>query len=119
MAKTQLTPRDYYTGERFERECRERLASAWTPVCRTSELDAPGRQKAVIVAGQPVLITRDRAGAIHALSNVCRHRAMTLVDGEVDAEVIRCPYHLWVYGLDGRLAAAPFMGDVDISGCDP
>jgi phenylpropionate dioxygenase-like ring-hydroxylating dioxygenase large terminal subunit len=43
---------------------------------------------------------------------------MILADAERTGEVVRCPYHLWAYGLDGRLLAAPFMGDVDLSGCD-
>jgi phenylpropionate dioxygenase-like ring-hydroxylating dioxygenase large terminal subunit len=113
-----LTPSDYHTAEVFDRECRERLAAAWIPVCRSEELAAAGAQKAVTVGATPVLVTRDRAGAAHALSNVCRHRAMTLVDGEAHADAIRCPYHLWTYGLDGRLWAAPFMDRADLSGCD-
>ncbi|HXQ11549.1 MAG TPA: aromatic ring-hydroxylating dioxygenase subunit alpha [Caulobacteraceae bacterium] len=113
-----LAPRDYRTAEAFDRECRERLAAAWIPVCRSEELAVAGAQKAGMVGATPVLVTRDRSGAAHALSNVCRHRAMTLVEGEAQADAIRCPYHLWTYGLDGALAAAPFMGDVEIAGCD-
>jgi phenylpropionate dioxygenase-like ring-hydroxylating dioxygenase large terminal subunit len=113
-----LTPADFHSATRFERELAERLAPAWTPVCRAEDLAGGGAQKAVVVAGQPVLATRDGAGQVHALSNVCRHRAMTLVDGEARGEAIRCPYHLWAYGLDGRLAAAPFMDGADLTGCD-
>jgi len=113
-----LTPRDYHTAEAFDRECRERLSAAWIPVCRSEEVSAAGAQKAVMVGATPVLVTRDRAGVAHALSNVCRHRAMTLVEGDAQADAIRCPYHLWTYQLDGRLAASPFMGDVDVAGCD-
>jgi phenylpropionate dioxygenase-like ring-hydroxylating dioxygenase large terminal subunit len=112
-----LTPTDYHTAASFEREQRGRLAAAWTPVCRADELAEAGAQKAVIVASQPVLIIRAANGALNALSNVCRHRGMTLVEAEAQGEAIRCPYHLWTYGLDGRLTAAPFMGDADLAGC--
>jgi len=112
-----LTPAAYHAAAIFEREL-ARLATAWTPVCRSDELAGAGAQRAVLVASQPVLVTRDAAGAVHALSNVCRHRGMTLVDGAAQGEAIRCPYHLWTYGLDGRLAAAPFMDGADLSGCD-
>src|SRR5262249_54811008 len=61
---------------------------------------------------------RGADGAVTALSNVCRHRGALLVTGEASGPAIRCPYHLWTYGLDGRLAAAPFMDGVDVSGCD-
>jgi phenylpropionate dioxygenase-like ring-hydroxylating dioxygenase large terminal subunit len=113
-----LTPSDYHTTASFERERRVRLRDAWTPVCRVDELAGAGAQKAAVVAGQPVLVTRGDDGALNALSNVCRHRGMTLVEGDAQSGAIRCPYHLWTYGLDGRLSAAPFMADVDVSGCD-
>ncbi len=113
-----LKPADYHAAASFERELRGPLASSWTPVCRADELPGAGAQKAVVVAAQPVLVTRDAEGRFAALSNVCRHRGMTLVEGETRAEVIRCPYHLWAYGLDGRLAAAPFMDGADLSACD-
>ncbi|HEY1427635.1 MAG TPA: Rieske (2Fe-2S) protein, partial [Caulobacteraceae bacterium] len=113
-----LTPADYWSAASFEREQRERLARAWTPVCRADEMAGAGALKPVLVAGQPVVVTRGAGGVLHALSNVCRHRGMTLVEADGRAEAIRCPYHLWTYVLDGRLAAAPFMGDVDVTGCD-
>ena len=112
-----LTAADYHLAETFERECRNVFARAWTPVCRTDALE-PGSQLAVTIGANPILVTRDKDGALHALSNVCRHRSMTLVEGETRAEAIRCAYHLWSYGLDGALAAAPFMDGVDLSGCD-
>lgn len=65
-----------------------------------------------------MLVTRDREGRVHALSNVCWRRGMTLVDGAARADLIRCPYHLWAHDLDGRLAAAPFMDGADLTGCD-
>jgi phenylpropionate dioxygenase-like ring-hydroxylating dioxygenase large terminal subunit len=113
-----LTPGDYHMAEAFDRECRERLSTCWIPVCRSEELAGAGMQRAVMVGATPVLVTRDGAGAAHALSNVCRHRCMTLVEGEVRADAIRCPYHLWTYRLDGGLAAAPFMQGADLAGCD-
>jgi phenylpropionate dioxygenase-like ring-hydroxylating dioxygenase large terminal subunit len=113
-----LTPGDYHTADAFDRERRERLSASWIPVCRSEELAADGMQRAVIVGATPVLVTRDAAGAAHALSNVCRHRAMTLVDSEARSDVIRCPYHLWTYRLDGGLAAAPLMEGVELAGCD-
>ncbi|HLK26415.1 MAG TPA: aromatic ring-hydroxylating dioxygenase subunit alpha [Caulobacteraceae bacterium] len=116
-ASAALTPADYHTAEAFDRERRTLFARAWTPVCRASAL-VPGAQRAAMVGAQPVLVTRDLGGALHALSNVCRHRGMTLVEGEAHADVVRCPYHLWTYGLDGALQAAPFMQGVDLGGCD-
>jgi choline monooxygenase len=45
------------------------------------------------------------------LSNVCRHRWMKICEGSGHAERLVCPYHAWTYALDGRLRAAPQMGE--------
>jgi Rieske 2Fe-2S family protein len=46
---------------------------------------------------------------------VCRHRGHELLGcGEsTRRRAIRCPYHAWVYGLDGRLRAAPRFGHLE------
>src|SRR5262245_56997388 len=43
---------------------------------------------------------------------------MLLIEDSASAPMIRCPYHLWTYGLDGRFRAAPFMDGADLSQCD-
>jgi phenylpropionate dioxygenase-like ring-hydroxylating dioxygenase large terminal subunit len=55
--------------------------------------------------GVPMLLSRDADGRFHAFLNVCRHRGMRLVEGEVAVEKksIVCPYHGWTYRLEGSL----------------
>ncbi len=113
-----LSPAHFFDPQAFERECAGPIARGWVPVCRSDEVAEAGAQKAVAVAKTLVLVARGRDGVVRALSNVCRHRGMTLVEGEARAEVIRCPYHLWAYGLDGALQAAPFMDEGAVRGCD-
>jgi len=113
-----LTPADYVSAVAFDREARGLFAVGWIAVCRSEEVAGAGAQKAVMAATTPVLIVRLPNGAAAALSNVCRHRALTLVEGETTGMLVRCPYHLWAYGLDGKLEAAPFMDGVDLTGCD-
>ena len=43
------------------------------------------------------------------MSNVCRHRMSTLLEGRGNARSIVCPYHAWTYNLDGTLRGAPAM----------
>jgi len=112
-----LTPADYVTAQAYAREL-PLLARAWTPVCRSEELAEPGAQRPVRVAETPILLTRDKAGKVRALSNVCRHRGMILATEPVAGELVRCPYHLWAFGLDGRLMAAPFMAPGSVNNCD-
>jgi phenylpropionate dioxygenase-like ring-hydroxylating dioxygenase large terminal subunit len=43
------------------------------------------------------------------MSNVCRHRMSTLLEGRGNTRAIVCPYHAWTYNLDGTLRGAPAM----------
>ncbi|MGZ5306466.1 MAG: aromatic ring-hydroxylating dioxygenase subunit alpha, partial [Actinomycetota bacterium] len=47
-------------------------------------------------------------------SNTCRHRGHELLEPgtQRNLRAIKCPYHAWVYGLDGTLNGAPRFGDV-------
>jgi choline monooxygenase len=60
---------------------------------------------------------RDRVGTIRAFSNSCRHRGSAIADGEGNCRAFACPYHGWVYGLDGSLLSAAHMEQA--AGFDP
>jgi phenylpropionate dioxygenase-like ring-hydroxylating dioxygenase large terminal subunit len=52
----------------------------------------------------PVILTRDGQGRLHALLNMCRHRGNRVVrcdDG--NAKRFMCTYHGWTYRNDGAL----------------
>jgi phenylpropionate dioxygenase-like ring-hydroxylating dioxygenase large terminal subunit len=87
----------------------------WVCVGVVDELPAPGAWTALRVGGTPVLLVRDRAGELRGFLNVCRHRAAPLCDdhSSADGPLIRCPYHAWLYRLDGSLARASGVGDPD------
>ncbi len=93
---------------------RDRLfGRCWTPVATAASLPAPGDMLAVDLAGWPLLLVRGKDGGIAVFFNICRHRGMRLVDGKACASVIRCPWHSWAYGLDGRLLATPHFHGVN------
>ncbi len=83
------------------------IAKTWQWVCHVEALREPGSYKAVEIAGQPVVVVRDREGQLRAFYNVCKHRAHHLLEGEGKTSRIMCPYHAWVYRLDGQLVRAP------------
>jgi choline monooxygenase len=65
------------------------------------------------IAGEPVIIVRDKQGTLRAFSNVCRHRAGPIALGSGCKNVLRCQYHGWTYTLDGRLIGTPDIDGVE------
>jgi Rieske 2Fe-2S family protein len=106
-----LTGAEYASPEVFQRE-RERLFHAsWFCAARADTLREPRDFAVVDVAGESVILLRDEEGALRAFFNVCRHRGSRLCDaGGRLPRAIRCPYHAWSYGLDGRLIGTPNVG---------
>jgi choline monooxygenase len=87
---------------------RERIfARAWQYVGRSAAVAKPGSYLAGRVGHVPVVIVRDREGALRGFKNVCRHRAHLVADGEGCRATLQCPYHAWTYDLDGTLLRAP------------
>src|SRR5260221_10282490 len=65
------------------------------------------------VAGEPIVVVRDKEGTLRAFSNVCRHRAGPIALGSGCKNVLRCAYHGWTYTLDGRLIGTPDVEGVE------
>ncbi|MFZ9628276.1 MAG: aromatic ring-hydroxylating oxygenase subunit alpha [Ilumatobacteraceae bacterium] len=111
-----LTGRDYLDPAVYEVDRDLVLHRSWFVAGRGERL-APGNRDVVDVAGESVLLTRDRDGVLHAFANVCRHRGAQLCTGHSASTQgsLMCPYHQWTYALDGRLLATPRLepGEVD------
>jgi phenylpropionate dioxygenase-like ring-hydroxylating dioxygenase large terminal subunit len=94
----------YTSPSRLEAERRVLFRRCPVIVGRESELPAPRRFFTHDAAGAPLLVTRDEAGKVHAMLNVCRHRSARLVEDERGgADEFVCKYHGWKYDLVGRL----------------
>lgn len=86
------------------------FATGWVAVAHTGDVATPGRVVTATVAGQSIIITRDQHGTLRGFYNVCRHRGSRLVTEErCSLRRLRCPYHSWVYALDGTLLGAPLF----------
>ncbi|QOL79409.1 Rieske 2Fe-2S domain-containing protein [Pseudooceanicola spongiae] len=103
-------PVSVYTSPEFlALEAEHVFARSWLCAGRADALREPGDYLTMQIAGEPVLILRDREGQLRAMSNVCRHRMSVLLEGRGNTRVITCPYHAWTYSLDGSLRGAPAM----------
>lgn len=99
---------DAYTkAEWFDADLRSILAKTWQWVCHVEKTREPGAYVTAEIAGQPIAVVRDKQGKLRAFYNVCKHRAHELLSGEGNTSRIMCPYHAWVYKLDGQLVRAP------------
>jgi choline monooxygenase len=59
------------------------------------------------LAGEPIVVVRDKQGSLRAFSNVCRHRAGPIAQGSGCKNVLRCGYHgIFRSQQDGHGAAA-------------
>ena len=103
-----------YTERRwYDADLKAILAKTWQWVCHVEKLRDPGSYLTVQVAGHPVAVVRDGGGVLRAFYNVCKHRAHELLSGEGQVKRIMCPYHAWVYSLEGRLVRAPHTEALD------
>ena len=110
-----LPQRYFISDDVFVKE-RERIFSAeWFCVGRQSQLENAGQYLLADVADESLIIVRDQTERLHGFYNVCRHRGTRMCEEQKGqfAQVIQCPYHAWTYRLDGRLAGAPHMEDVE------
>jgi phenylpropionate dioxygenase-like ring-hydroxylating dioxygenase large terminal subunit len=103
-------PKAVYTSADFAAlEQTHIFARDWLCAGRAEALAKPGDYLTMQIAGEPIIILRDKAGQLRGMSNVCRHRMSKLLDGRGNVRAIVCPYHAWTYNLDGSLRGAPAM----------
>ncbi len=102
-----------YTDSDFQdAEIARVIRPSWQIVCHESDLAAPGNWRSIDYANESVIVVRGEDGRVRAFTNVCRHRAMRLLEGNGGcAKKIICPYHAWSYELDGSLTGVPASSD--------
>jgi phenylpropionate dioxygenase-like ring-hydroxylating dioxygenase large terminal subunit len=95
----------------FEEEKQALLFNQWSGLAVAADVPEIGDAVPLDFVGMPLLLVRDRDNQVRVYQNICRHRGMILVEEPRKIEgAIRCPYHSWCYGLDGRLVSTPHVG---------
>ena len=101
----------YHDAEIFAQERRQIFAEAWWLLGPVAGLENHGDYLADSICGWPVIVVRT-ASELAGYHNVCRHRASALLSaGRGCVEAFRCPYHGWLYNLNGQLTNAPRFND--------
>ena len=105
-------PASFYRDEAAFASARERVfARSWHWLGDVSDVAQPGslspREMLPGLLDEPLLLTRDVAGTLRCLSNVCTHRGNVLVKAPCRADQIRCSYHSRRFDLAGRMTFMP------------
>jgi glycine betaine catabolism A len=113
-AASLLPKRAYHDPAIHEWEGANILRRDWVMVAREEDAPDPGTYTLVELEGESIIVARGRDGALRAFFNVCRHRG-TPVAEEACGKVVRfqCPYHAWIYDLDGSLIRAKHTDDLE------
>lgn len=109
LAEAETIPAPWYVDPRIaELEKKTVFSKTWQVVGRADQVERPGQFVTFTVAGEPIVAVRGNDGALRAFFNVCRHHAAAVVTEPCgQAQILRCPYHGWNYGLDGSLKGMP------------
>ncbi len=83
------------------------LRQYWIPVVLSSEVAAGGRVKRVKLLGERLIAFRARNGRPGLVGEFCPHRLASLYFGRVEEAGMRCVYHGWKFGMDGRCLEMP------------
>jgi phthalate 4,5-dioxygenase len=84
------------------------LRRFWIPALLSSELaERDGKPVRVRLLGEDLVAFRDSEGRVGLLDEHCPHRRASLALGLNQHSGLRCLYHGWKFGVDGRCQDAP------------
>jgi phenylpropionate dioxygenase-like ring-hydroxylating dioxygenase large terminal subunit len=100
-------------------EQRQVFQGTWLFVAHESEIEQPNSFVTRDMGELPVIVTRDGAGVVHVLLNICTHRGMRLCqEDEGEGGFFRCPFHGFQFSTKGELKGVPFQKDAYAEGLD-
>jgi 5,5'-dehydrodivanillate O-demethylase len=87
--------------------CGDMLRYYWWPIGFTEEITTLGIPRPVRLLGEDLILFRDGQGRPGIIGLRCSHRQTSLEYGRVEAEGLRCPYHGWMFDINGRCVDQP------------
>lgn len=103
-------PGYFYTSpEIYELEKERIFFKDWLAVGRVEEIEKPGQYLARRMFDEPFIVARNDQGEIHAFYNRCAHRGVRVAEEDGTTSEFTCPYHGWLYDLNGQLIGVPHM----------
>lgn len=90
----------------FELEQHRVWEKVWVYVAHESQLPKPKDYITTWIGRTPLVVNRDKTGALNAFVNVCSHRGATLCrNAKGSASNFVCSFHGWAFDAKGTLLA--------------
>ena len=98
----------YHSDAMFALEREKLFLTHWQVVGHVCDIPEPGDWLGHDMLGERAVVMRGADGVVRAFHNLCRHRGARVVEGTNGSckGSIVCPFHGWVYNLDGTLRGA-------------
>jgi len=90
-------------------EAERRFNATWYAVAYSEQLGAD-QTFATRLWGEPLVLYRPSADEVVCVRDSCPHRSAPLSMGDVQDGVLRCFYHGWGFGSEGKCVNVPTMG---------
>lgn len=74
----------------------------WIPFLRSADVVADGQPHRVRLLGEDLVAFRDTSGRVGLVNHACPHRAAPMVFARNEDDGLRCVYHGWKFGVDGK-----------------
>src|SRR5436853_7694530 len=85
----------------------ELMRRYWQPVALSDEVPVGGAPLPIRILSEDLVLFRDDQGRPGLLGLHCSHRATSLGYGRVEDGGLRCPFHGWLYDVDGHCLQQP------------
>ena len=110
----------YHSQAMFDLEKQQIFLRHWQVAGHVNDIPANGDWLSFDLLGERAVVMRGADGVVRAFHNLCRHRGARVVDGIQGhcRNAMICPFHGWVYNLDGTLRGAAMptsFGEMDRS----
>lgn len=93
----------------YQEELNKIWFRTWIYVGHESEVSEVNDFVMKSIGPEPIIMTRDKSGAIHLLHNRCPHKGNRVCTTEQgSARSFTCPYHGWTFANDGAIKGIPF-----------
>ena len=111
--KFRIDAREFISADVHKRETERLWERVWQTACRENEIPDVGDYFEYEICGNSIIVVRENTSSIRAFRNACRHRGTALIAGSGNARAFACPFHGWLYGLDGALRKIPAAWNFD------